>query len=65
MAATSVWAAVIAGADEIGGQYLENCHVAIVDDVRGIRDGVMSYAIDPIRAQQLWSRSEQMTGDQF
>lgn len=56
---------MIAGADEIGGQYLENCHVAIVDDVRGIRDGVMSYAIDPIRAQQLWSRSEQMTGDQF
>lgn len=65
MAATSVWAAVIADADEIGGQYLENCHVAIVDDVPGIRDGVMSYAIDPIRAQQLWSKSEQMTGDQF
>lgn len=65
MAATSVWAAAIADADEIGGLYLENCHVAIVDDVPGIRDGVMSYAIDPVRAQQLWSESEQMTGDQF
>ena len=26
-AATSVWAAVVAPADEIGGRYCENCHV--------------------------------------
>jgi NAD(P)-dependent dehydrogenase (short-subunit alcohol dehydrogenase family) len=26
-AATSVWAGVVAGADEIGGRYCENCHV--------------------------------------
>src|ERR1700761_1134269 len=34
-AATSVWAAVVAPADEIGGRYCEDCHVARVvsDDV--------------------------------
>src|ERR1700674_2775759 len=34
-AATSVWAAVVAPADEIGGQYCENCHVGhiVPDDV--------------------------------
>src|ERR1700746_1611765 len=30
-AATSVWAGVIAPADEIGGKYCENCHVGVVD----------------------------------
>jgi len=29
-AATSVWAAVVAPADEVGGQYCENCHVGKV-----------------------------------
>src|SRR5262249_1073641 len=34
-AATSVWAAVVAPADEIGGKYCENCHVGhvVADDV--------------------------------
>src|ERR1700741_3630686 len=34
-AATSVWAGVVAPAEEIGGQYCENCHVAhiVPDDV--------------------------------
>jgi len=32
-AATSVWAGVVAPAEEIGGQYCENCHVGkIVPD---------------------------------
>src|SRR6266436_3257901 len=33
-AATSVWAAVVAQADQIGGQYCENCHVGhiVTDD---------------------------------
>jgi hypothetical protein len=32
-AATSVWAAVVALADEVGGQYCENCHIGkIVPD---------------------------------
>ena len=25
--ATSVWAAVVASADDLGGQYCENCHI--------------------------------------
>src|SRR6476660_7522187 len=29
-AATSVWAAVVASADDVGGQYCENCHVGKV-----------------------------------
>jgi hypothetical protein len=33
-AATSVWAGVVAPADEMGGQYCENCHVGhvVADD---------------------------------
>jgi NAD(P)-dependent dehydrogenase (short-subunit alcohol dehydrogenase family) len=53
LAATSVWAATIADANEIGGKYLENCRIAHIDDVPGIRDGVMPYAIDPHRAELL------------
>ena len=49
-AATSVWAAVVAPADEIGGQYCENCHVGqlVPDDVpiNAISEGVRGYALD-------------------
>lgn len=65
LAATSVWAAVVADADAIGGRYLENCHVAKVDDVPGIGDGVRSYALDPERARLLWKRSEELVGETF
>ena len=64
-AATSVWAAVVAPADEIGGRYCEDCHVAEVTVGEGIRSGVRSYALDPERAKALWARSEQMVGEQF
>jgi hypothetical protein len=33
-AATSVWAAIVAPADEIGGRYCENCHVGRVVSCR-------------------------------
>ena len=38
-AATSVWTAVVAPADEIGGHYCENCHVGniVPDDVLSLR----------------------------
>lgn len=59
-AATSVWAAVVADKDEIGGRYLEDCAVAPVDDTPNpFADGVKSYALDADRARQLWSLSEQ------
>lgn len=57
-AATSVWAAVFADADEVGGRYCEDCHVAEVDDSEGIHGGVRSYACSPARAEELWEKSE-------
>jgi NAD(P)-dependent dehydrogenase (short-subunit alcohol dehydrogenase family) len=61
-AATSVWAAVVADKDEIGGQYLEDCAVAPINDSppNPFADGVRSYALDATRAQQLWAKSVEM-----
>src|SRR5579862_3116470 len=39
-AATSVWAGVKASADEVGGRYCEDCHVATVVDSAEVREGV-------------------------
>ncbi|OLP57734.1 shikimate dehydrogenase [Xaviernesmea oryzae] len=64
-AATSVWAAVVAEADHVGGRYCEDCHVAEVQDGEGIRGGVRPYAIDPERAKALWAKSEALVGEQF
>jgi NAD(P)-dependent dehydrogenase (short-subunit alcohol dehydrogenase family) len=65
-AATSVWAGVVAPADEVGGRYCENCHVANVvpDDVTLI-EGVRAYAVDPTSAEALWKKSEEMVGESF
>ena len=61
-AATSVWAAVVADKDDIGGQYLEDCAVAPVNDTPNpFADGVRSYALDADRAAQLWTRSVEWT----
>ncbi|MFZ0884320.1 MAG: SDR family NAD(P)-dependent oxidoreductase [Candidatus Acidiferrales bacterium] len=68
-AATSVWAAVVAPADEIGGQYCENCHVGNVvpDDVTisAISEGVRGYALDRKDAEALWKKSEELVGESF
>jgi hypothetical protein len=68
-AATSVWAAVVAPADEIGGRYCENCHVGnIVPDsvaISGVSEGVRAYALDPTNAEALWKKSEEMVGESF
>ena len=64
-AATSVWAACVADADAIGGRYCEDCHVAEVASVPGVREGVQPYALDPERAQALWKKSEEWVGEQF
>ncbi|QEE27878.1 SDR family NAD(P)-dependent oxidoreductase [Terriglobus albidus] len=66
---TSVWAAVVAGSDEVGGQYCENCHVGhiVADDVviSAISEGVRGYALDPANAAGLWKKSEEMVGETF
>jgi NAD(P)-dependent dehydrogenase (short-subunit alcohol dehydrogenase family) len=64
-AATSVWAACVADADSIGGRYCEDCHVAEVVSVPGLRGGVRPYALDPQRAQALWQKSEELVGERF
>lgn len=68
-AATSVWAAVVAPAEEIGAQYCENCHVGhiVADDVTisAVSEGVRSYALDPENAEALWKKSEEMVGESF
>jgi NAD(P)-dependent dehydrogenase (short-subunit alcohol dehydrogenase family) len=64
-AATSVWAACVADADSIGGRYCEDCHVAEVVSVPGLREGVRPYALDPQRAQALWQKSEELVGERF
>jgi NAD(P)-dependent dehydrogenase (short-subunit alcohol dehydrogenase family) len=68
-AATSVWAAAVASADEIGAKYCENCHVSeIVPDDRVITpvsEGVRGYALDPKTAEALWKKSEELVGEKF
>ena len=68
-AATSVWAAAVATANQIGGRYCENCHVSSVvgDDVviTPVSEGVRRYALDIENAQALWRKSEAMVGETF
>jgi NAD(P)-dependent dehydrogenase (short-subunit alcohol dehydrogenase family) len=68
-AATSVWAAVVAAAEEIGGKYCENCHVGeVVADsavISGVSEGVRGYALDLNNAEALWRKSEEMVGESF
>jgi len=68
-AATSVWAAVVAPANEIGGQYCENCHVGhiVPDDapITAVSEGVRGYALDPNSADALWKKSEELVGESF
>lgn len=61
-AATSIWAGFIGSADEVGGRYCEDCHVA---DVQPSGEGVRSYAVDPATAAKLWTMSETMVGESF
>jgi len=68
-AATSVWAGVVAPADEIGARYCENCHVGniVPEDVAVtvVSEGVRAYAVDPTNAEALWKKSEEMVGESF
>jgi NAD(P)-dependent dehydrogenase (short-subunit alcohol dehydrogenase family) len=68
-AATSLWAGVVAQAEEVGGRYCENCHVGVIvpDDqkISAISEGVRGYALDPERAKALWGKSEEWVGEQF
>jgi NAD(P)-dependent dehydrogenase (short-subunit alcohol dehydrogenase family) len=68
-AATSVWAAVTAREEEVGGRYCEDCQLSpvLADDVEpgagGV--GVRRYALDPERAKALWAKSEELVRERF
>jgi NAD(P)-dependent dehydrogenase (short-subunit alcohol dehydrogenase family) len=66
-AATSVWAAFVAAAEEVGGHYCENCHVSKVTEglINPVSEGVRPYALDPARAKALWTKSEGMVDERF
>ena len=64
-AATSVWAGVVAPADEVAGKFCEDCHVAELVDDDSFRGGVRAYALDPEHAKALWAKSEEMVGERF
>jgi NAD(P)-dependent dehydrogenase (short-subunit alcohol dehydrogenase family) len=68
-AATSVWAAVVAPAEEVGGRYCENSHVSevVADDapLGMLEEGVRGYALSPENAEALWKKSEELVGESF
>ncbi|HTZ69001.1 MAG TPA: SDR family NAD(P)-dependent oxidoreductase [Roseiarcus sp.] len=64
-AATTVWAGVVAAADEVGGRYCEDCHVAEIEPNPAKRAGVKPYALNPETAKALWAKTEEMAGDRF
>lgn len=64
-AATSCFAATAPELAGKGGLYLEDCHVAAVDDSPEAPEGVKSYALDPANAERLWQVSEQAVGATF
>jgi NAD(P)-dependent dehydrogenase (short-subunit alcohol dehydrogenase family) len=64
-AATTVWAAVVADAADIGGRYCEDCGGAQLTDDPNATSGVRAYALDPHHAEALWARSEELVGEQF
>jgi NAD(P)-dependent dehydrogenase (short-subunit alcohol dehydrogenase family) len=64
-AATSVWAGVVAAADDVGGRYCEDCHVAEIEPDAAKRAGVKPYALNAETAEALWAKSEEMVGERF
>jgi NAD(P)-dependent dehydrogenase (short-subunit alcohol dehydrogenase family) len=66
-AATSVWAAFVAPAEEIGGRYCQDCQVSQVTDglISPVSPGVRPYALDPEHAKALWAKSEELVRERF
>ncbi len=64
-AATTVWSGFVAAADEVGGRYCEDCHVAELQENQAARGGVRAYALDAGHARALWAKSEEMVGERF
>ena len=56
---------MVAAADEVGGRYCEDCHVAAIEPDATKRAGVKPYALNPETAKALWAKSEEMVGERF
>jgi hypothetical protein len=63
-AATTVWAATVADADEVGGRYTLDCHVARLA-TEWDQEGVREYVYDLDRGRDLWALSEELVGETF
>ena len=63
--ATSVFTATAPELEGRGGLYLEDCHVAAINDAPDALDGVKSYALDAGNAERLWEVSEKLVGERF
>jgi NAD(P)-dependent dehydrogenase (short-subunit alcohol dehydrogenase family) len=63
--ATHVFAATAPELEGRGGLYLEDCHIAAVNDSPEAIDGVRSYALDQQNAERLWALSETLVGERF
>ena len=62
-AATTVWAAVSPAWEGRGGEYLEDCHVAVPwTEQSGPLEGAMPWALDKEQAKRLWAESINMVG---
>jgi NAD(P)-dependent dehydrogenase (short-subunit alcohol dehydrogenase family) len=64
-AATAVFTATAPELEGRGGLYLEDCHVADINDAPDALDGVKSYAVDRDNAERLWDVSEKLVGERF
>ncbi|NOK19642.1 oxidoreductase [Corallococcus carmarthensis] len=65
-AATTVWCATSPQLEGKGGVYCENVDIAVMAPPDAtIRRGVKEWAVDPKRADRLWTASEAWTGVRF
>jgi hypothetical protein len=65
-AATTVWAATSSELEGVGGRYLEDCAIAgetpdVMPEGRRRLPGYEPHALDPERADRLWSLSWKLT----
>jgi len=63
-AATSCYAATAPELEGKGGIYLEDCHLAHIEEESTV-SGVRPYAIDADNAERLWALSEEIVGQSF
>jgi NAD(P)-dependent dehydrogenase (short-subunit alcohol dehydrogenase family) len=65
-AATTVWSAFVAPADEVGGRYCQDTQVFPTNDCDVVSAaGPRAYAVDPARTAELWKLSERLVGQSF